>query len=406
MKSIPLLPSKQCVILIGGLGSRLGDAVKNTPKPMLEVAGKPFLVHLIEEISRFGFTDFILLAGYKAEVVKDYFAAYQAINPKLKIKVIVEQSPLGTAGALLMAKDILADCFLLCNGDSFFDCNLLKIAIPFADKETLMRMALKPVQQNSRYGHVLCAGKNVVSFAERDEKLGKGLMNAGIYYVNKEILQQIKHSPCSLESDIFPKLANAGKIEQHTFPDAYFIDIGIPDDFAKACNTIGSALSRPAAFFDRDGVLNHNYGHVHAIKDFVWMQNAKEAILACNDAGYFVFVVTNQAGIAKGLYAEKDMHILHNFMQTELSKIGAHIDVFAFCPHHPEGIVPELRQICTCRKPEAGMILELFKKWPVKKEKSFLIGDKESDLLAAHKADIKALLFSEGSLLHKVHSIL
>lgn len=396
----------QCVILIGGLGTRLGDAVKSIPKPMLEVAGKPFLVHLIEEISRFGFTDFILLAGYKADVVKEFFAAYQPVNPQLKIQVITEQSPLGTAGALLMAKDILADFFLLCNGDSFFDCNLLKITVPYANKETLVRMALKPVEQNSRYGRVLCHEYIITSFAERDEKLGKGLMNTGIYFIRKEILHEIKHSPCSLEGDIFPRLANEGKIEHHIFRDAYFIDIGIPDDFVKACNTISTALARPAVFFDRDGVLNHDYGYVHNIDNFVWIHGAKEAILACNDAGYFVFVVTNQAGIARGLYKEEDMHSLHAFMQNELHEIGAHIDAFAFCPHHPDGVVTELRKKCTCRKPESGMILELLKKWPVKKEKSFLVGDKESDLIAANNANIKALLFSDGSLSDKILSIL
>ena len=128
------------------------------------------------------------------------------------------------------------------------------------------------------------------------------------------------------------------------------------------------------------------------------MPGAKEAVLACNQANWLVFVVTNQAGIAKGLYTEADMHVLHAHMQTELAHMGAHIDAFAFYPHHPEGVVPQLRQTCLCRKPAPGMLLRLCREWPVDVARSIMLGDRPSDREAARAAGVKDILFSGGNL--------
>jgi D-glycero-D-manno-heptose 1,7-bisphosphate phosphatase len=152
-------------------------------------------------------------------------------------------------------------------------------------------------------------------------------------------------------------------------------------------------------FFDRDGVLNYDFGYVHTIDNFRWIEGARESILACNEAGYLVFVVTNQSGIAKGVYTESAMRALHAYMQEDLREMGAHVDAIAFCPHHPEGLVPELRRACSCRKPEPGMILRLCREWPIDRAASFLIGDKPSDMQAAEAAGIAGYLFSGGNLL-------
>ena len=96
-------------------------------------------------------------------------------------------------------------------------------------------------------------------------------------------------------------------------------------------------LGRPAVFFDRDGVLNRDLGYLHRPEEFEWLEGAKKAIRLCNDSGYLVFVVTNQAGVARGFYGEEDVHRLHAWMNEELAREGAHVDAFEFCPHHPEG---------------------------------------------------------------------
>lgn len=125
---------------------------------------------------------------------------------------------------------------------------------------------------------------------------------------------------------------------------------------------------------------------------------ARQAVKLLNDAGWWVFIVTNQSGIARGMYTEAQMHALHAEMARDLSGIGAHVDAIAFCPHHPEGAVEPLAVSCQCRKPKPGMILTLLREWPVDISRSFLIGDKSRDLDAAKAAGIPGYLYTNGDL--------
>lgn len=156
---------------------------------------------------------------------------------------------------------------------------------------------------------------------------------------------------------------------------------------------------RPAAFLDRDGVLNVDRGYVSNRAGFEWVPGAVAAVKALNLAGYYVFVATNQSGIARGFYTEAEMQALHDFMRTELADAGAVIDDWRYCPFHPEGTVERFRRVSDWRKPGCGMLADLMQAWPIEREKSFLIGDKESDMAAARAAGIRPLLFSGGNLL-------
>lgn len=141
---------------------------------------------------------------------------------------------------------------------------------------------------------------------------------------------------------------------------------------------------RKAAFFDRDGTINVNFGHVYKPEDLVFVQGIPEIIRKYNEQSVPTIVVTNQAGIAKGYYSETDMHYFHQFMNRELkNKYGAHIDAFYFCPHHPD-----FTGKCSCRKPEPGMFLQAAKEWDLFLPDCVMYGDKESDRLAAEAAGI------------------
>ncbi|MGY3534268.1 HAD-IIIA family hydrolase [Bradyrhizobium sp. USDA 4452] len=160
----------------------------------------------------------------------------------------------------------------------------------------------------------------------------------------------------------------------------------------------GSEPRRPAVFFDRDGVLNQDIGYLFESHRLIWIDGAREAVKAANDMGYLAFVVTNQSGVARGLYEEAHVQQLHDWMAAELGKIGAHIDAFEYCPFHPEGSVERYRQVSPRRKPSPGMITDLLERFPVDVERSFLIGDQPTDLEAARAAGVRGYLFSGPNL--------
>lgn len=387
---------RQCVILVGGLGTRLGGLTASCPKPLLDVAGKPFLYYLIWNASRFGFDNFVLLAGYKGELVQQF--ANEIINTlSCQVHVVIEDSPQGTGGALRQAEHSLDDDFVMMNGDSIFDFNLLDLELGMQESPFLARIALRQVEDASRFGVVSLAEGRVIGFSERPPQSGPGLVNGGVYALSRKILEHIPTKPCSLEGDVFPGLAKRGCLAGKAY-EGFFLDIGIPEDFARAQQAIPEAMCRPAVFFDRDGVLNHDTGYTHRIEDFRWIDGAREAILRLNDKGWYVFVVTNQAGVARGFYGEDDVQRLHRWMNEDLASIGAHIDDFRYCPHHVDGCRPKYSMKCDCRKPAPRMILDLLEKWPVQVPRSFMLGDKQSDLDAAQAAGVRGVLYRGGDV--------
>lgn len=164
-------------------------------------------------------------------------------------------------------------------------------------------------------------------------------------------------------------------------------------------DSVPSPDRRPALFLDRDGVLNEDQGYVHRWEDFRWIAGARETVAAFNRAGWLVIVVTNQSGVGRGYYTEADMHALHARMVEDLSRAGAKIDAFYFCPHHPEAADEVYRHPDPPdRKPNPGMILRALADWPIDKSRSILVGDKDSDLEAASRAGVRALHFRGGDL--------
>ena len=154
-------------------------------------------------------------------------------------------------------------------------------------------------------------------------------------------------------------------------------------------------LMKRAAFLDRDGTINIEKDYLYRVEDFEFIPGAPEAIRLLNLAGMLVVVVTNQSGVARGYYTEDDVTTLHRHIDGELERFGAHIDLWLFCPHHPDGhgdyAIP-----CSCRKPLPGMLQEAAGRYDIDLGNSVMIGDKTADVEAGVAAGVRTILVRTG----------
>lgn len=305
-------------------------------------------------------------------------------------------------GALHHAREHLHDHFLLLNGDLLFDCDLSPLLVP--EPGVMGRLMLRRLPDASRYGVVEMSGDRVSAFQERPAPGSPGLINGGIYRLDRRVVDRAA-AVCALERDILPGLARDGLL-RGTESEGWFIDIGIPPDLGRAQVELPRRLTRPALFLDRDGVCNIDHGWVGTRDRFEWMPGAKAAMRMAHVRGWHVFVVTNQSGVARGLYDEAAVQALHRWMLDEVLQSGGTIDDVRYCPFHPEAAVPAYRRSSSWRKPEPGMILDLLRAWELDPRQCVLVGDQATDMAAAAAAGMAGYLFPGGDLAEFVRPIL
>lgn len=153
---------------------------------------------------------------------------------------------------------------------------------------------------------------------------------------------------------------------------------------------------KKAIFLDRDGTINIEKDYLHKIEDFEFEPGSLEAIKIFTDLGYEVIIVTNQSGIARGYYTERDLIKLNDYMIEKINDFGGKILECYFCPHHPEKGIEEYKVDCQCRKPNPGMLEEAIEKYEIDRDKSYMVGDKISDIEAGQRARVKSVLVKTG----------
>lgn len=370
----------QAVILAGGFGTRLAHVVKDVPKPMAPINDLPFLDYLYHQLLKQGFDDFLLLTGYKSEIIENYFKNYD------HVRCLRETTPLGTAGALLNALDFLDDQFLLLNGDTFFDADyslLYEYKRKYISTPSIL-MALRFSDDFNRYGFVeFDENYNVYGFTEKGNLPAyqiDGFINAGAYLIDKGILDRYRSSnnilPLSLEIDLFPMFIQ-DQILKALPLGGFFIDIGIPEDYERAQKLIPLTISntkKPTLFIDKDGTLIEDTGYVHG-KNIVPIESTLELVKSYHEKGYLIVIISNQAGIAKNKFKEQDLLDNIAAVQKYYSVHGIKFDGVEVCSYCEDAVLEEYKFKSYARKPQPGMILRACEKLPIDLTKSVMIGD-------------------------------
>ncbi len=370
----------EAIILAGGLGTRLREAVPDLPKCLAEVAGRPILSYIIDHLRINGIRRFIFSLGYKSEMIVDYL---EREYPTLDKVTVIEEEPLGTGGAVrLSLQKAITNHPLVVNGDTLFQADLHPLAVIAENKHAECVVALKPMRSFDRYGSVSLNSEGMITAFREKQFCEEGLINAGIYLLDKQaFLNKGLSGKFSFEKDYLEKYTAAGKFFG-SVQDAYFIDIGIPEDLHKA----GNDLRRPqpslsdidkswSVFLDRDGVINNELVGRYVLNwsEFHFLPGAEDAVVALRDIFGKIFIVSNQRGVGKGLMTEDDLLAIHKEMQNIIEQKGGKIDDIFYCT--------DVENTCFDRKPNPGMAVQALRKHPgISLKRSVMVGNKPTDM--------------------------
>lgn len=371
----------EAIILAGGLGTRLRSVVSDVPKCMAPVGSCPFLSILLDQLAQHpGISKVILSVGYLREVIFDWIEANLHRYP-FKIDFAIEDTPLGTGGGIRLALEKCSgNSVLVLNGDTYFDINPDDLA---GFNESSIVIALKKMSAFDRYGKVECDDSgSITKFCEK-QFCEDGLINGGVYLINRSKLD-LSEQPdkFSFEKNILEALAGTGKIHG-VKQDGYFIDMGIPEEYAVAQLKWGDW---DTLLLDRDGVINtlRPGDYVKHWEEFEFrpgfLKNCKEWAQRYRH----IFVVTNQRGVGKGLMSQNALDDIHSQMVHHINQAGGRIDGIYCCTALEES---DIR-----RKPNIGMWMEIQREHPeISPARTVFLGDSDSDMLFADNAGIHGI---------------
>ena len=368
------------VILAGGKGSRIKKHLKGYPKPMLKFNKKYFLNYILKKTCTYNFEKVYILTKFKSDIIYKKF--HNKIFNFIKIICVKERKEMGTGGALYNIKKRVND-FILINGDTLFDINY-DYLIKSLKKGKIGTVALvKNFKQQSKKLNTLSLKNGLIKYDKNSR-----FMNGGVYYFKKNFLRLINNKKISLENDILPNLIKKKRINGKIFSN-FFIDIGSEESLRIAPKIIKKNFKRPAAFLDRDGVINYDFGYVHEIKKFKFKKGVLKGLKYLSKKNYYIFIVTNQAGIGKNIFTLKKFNKLHLQLKSFFIKRGIYISDVQYSPYHINAKILKFKKNSDFRKPGNLMIKKIFKNWDINLKKSFMIGDKRTDYLAAKKSNLK-----------------
>lgn len=405
------------VIMAGGRGTRISELFPDIPKPLIPIDGIPVLEREVCSLASQGFQDIILTVSYLHEKIEEHFR--DGSKWGVKIEYLVENTPLGNAGALFKLN--LKEDFLLLNADAMFDVDFNRFVAFHKEHGGLVTLFTHPNSHPYDSG-LLVANKNGAVeqwLAKEDSRpeYYRNRVNAGLHVINPSVLELSgidadkigtvgengKPIKVDLDRQLLKPLAGTGKMFCYDSPE-YVKDMGTPERYDAVCEDYkagrvsGKNLQnkQKAIFLDRDGTINKYVGFLRNIDEFELLDGVADAIKKINASGYLAIVATNQPVIARGEVSFEGLEEIHNKMETLLGKEGAYLDAIYFCPHHPhkgyEGERPELKFDCNCRKPKPGMLLKAAQDFNIDLAQSWMIGDGENDIRAGQNAGCRTAL--------------
>ncbi|MFT5821901.1 MAG: D-glycero-alpha-D-manno-heptose 1-phosphate guanylyltransferase [Crocinitomix sp.] len=397
---------REAIVLAGGLGTRLRNVIGEFPKPLAPINNVPFLQYLLDYLKQNGIQKAVLAVGYKWELIQEKFGNnYKGIS----LVYSVESTPLGTGGAIKLALEKITNenCFVL-NGDTLFNISLTELAQQQLDSNAECSIALKQVDNGSRYGSITMNDSGAITAFNEKVAGVKAIISGGIYCLASNALSDFESEQAfSFETDYLSINAESGKLYGKLF-NAYFKDIGIPVDYRQFEKDLKEGQikiskympyekikidSSWTLFLDRDGVMNERLidDYVKQLNELRIIENVPKAVQRFTELFGRIVVVTNQQGIGRGMMTTDDLSMIHGFIEEVIKTAGGKIDKFYFAP--------QLRsENSNYRKPGTGMGLQAQLDYPeIDFSKSIMVGDSESDIEFGMKLGMKTVMLKNSS---------
>ena len=399
----------RAAILAGGRGTRIGGMFPDLPKPMIPVEGKPLLRHQVESLADQGIRRITLIVGYRADVIRSYFG--DGGNFGVAIDYITEGEPLGTGGALPLAA---REKTLLLMGDVYVDMDFGRF-IRFHDEHNAgVSLFVHPNSHpHDSDAVVIDAQARVTAWKSKHDERHENLRNlavAGIYIFSGSALPTGEAEKRDLDRDVIAPLVPSGEVFAYRSPE-YAKDMGTPERFESVAYDVKNGVpaarnlknKHRAVFLDRDGTINVEDGFIRKPEQIRLLPGAAASIAALNSSRLLAICVTNQPVVARGEVSLKGLEAIHARLDTLLGREGAYLDDLLFCPHHPdrgfEGEIAEYKADCDCRKPKPGMLFRAAERCNIDLSRSYMIGDRTSDIAAGRGAGAKAIGVRTGAAL-------
>jgi histidinol-phosphate phosphatase family protein len=388
---------KQAVILAGGMGLRLRPLTYDRPKLVVRVNNRPFLDYLLELLKKNGVSEVIVLLGYLPEKITEYLGDGSKFG--IKVKYSIGAIDDGTGTRVKNAKDLLDDTFLLLYCDNYLRLDLQELLRFHNEKEALVTMTVYTNKYGFTKNNVFVDGGYVNKYDRSRKDPGLNGVDLGFFIMNKKALDLIPQENSYIDEKLIPALIAKGGLAGYT-TDRLYYSLSTPERLKMTENFL---KPRKVIFLDRDGVINKKMpmgDYVRNWDEFEFLPGAIEAMRVLTENGYEIYVISNQAGIGRGLMTEGDLFEIHKSMEAELAKRGAKIAAIYYCPHG-------WNDGCLCRKPKPGMLFRAAIDHQIDLPNTIFVGDDERDGEAGRAAGCRTILLKENdSLLSAVRSII